>query len=595
MTDTLTERINDISALGRTIQTVDSLNALGWEIRVNDLKNSYKSSKLSEDIALELDYKKGLAHSYKIQGYCLWRFSNYSGSMEKSTKGLTIIRKIEDKKAEADILNNIGAIYMFLKDHKNRLKCNFECLRIREQIKDLEEISASLNNIGETYMAMNKIEKARNYFNKCLEYPHSSKEIRGWAYHNLGLLEMNEGNYSKSNSYLNSSIKETENNSITLLICTNHYQLAVNCLKQSDLNEALKKLDISMKMASNLGAKEEIKNINKIYAEIFERLNEFEKAHFYFKEYSKLHEKIHNEENKNILNNFKAQFEIEALQKEAKLERIKNIQLKKALKEVDKQKYIVEEKNKSINDSIKYAKRIQKAILENEYELDKTELEYFQIFMPKDIVSGDFYWSKLVGSHFYLAVVDCTGHGVPGAFMSMLGVAFLNEITSAELLPTTNGILNILRNKVIKVLDQKGDRDESLDGMDMSIIRLDLETLEMQYSGAMNSIYILRNNDIIKVKADKMGIGYSLKMKPFDLEFVDLEIKDQVVMFTDGFVDQFGGLENGKIGYSNFESWLLQAKKLNMSKQKSFLENNFLNWKSNNAQIDDVTVVSIKI
>lgn len=224
-------------------------------------------------------------------------------------------------------------------------------------------------------------------------------------------------------------------------------------------------------------------------------------------------------------------------------------------------------------------------------------LEYFKVFLPREVVSGDFYWSKLVGSYFYLSVVDCTGHGVPGAFMSMLGVAFLNEISNVENLPSTNSILDSLRDKVIKVLNQSGAQQSNTDGMDMAIIRLDLETLKMQYSGAMNSIYIVRNDEgaIEEVKADRMPICFSSRMNPFNVENLELKKDDRVFIFSDGFADQFGGDFNKKYGYKQFRKSLLTSSNLSMKDQGDFMQEELKNWMSDQSQVDDVTLIGFGI
>ena len=597
MAENSANKIKSIIQLGRTLEVVNLLNDLAWEIRRNDLNNSYKASTLSEEIARELNYEMGISGALKSQGYCLWRFSDYPSSMQKNTEALKIAEQNNDLKEQADILNSIGAVYMFLKDNENRLKCNLRCLEIRKEIGDFEGVSGSLNNTGETYLEMDELEMAEKFFNDCLNYEHSVIDSKGWARHNLGLLFKRKGDSKKAILNLQESIEITEEHGYHILTCNSYYQLALLLFDEENFSEALGFLNKAFDLATTMNTKEELQNIHLIYSQIYEKQTDLKSALEHYKKYSDYHNQIYNEQNSANIRNLKNQYEVENLKKEAEIERLKNTELKKAFNEIDHQKKIVEQKNESINASINYAKRIQKAILENEHELEDTELDYFKIFLPKDVVSGDFYWSKLVGSYFYLAVVDCTGHGVPGAFMSMLGVAFLNEITSSEMLPTTNSILDSLREKVITVLKQSGNQYSNADGMDMSIIRLDLESLEMQFSGAMNPLYIVRNeyDEIEEIKGDRMPIGYSNRMEPFGLEFIDLDKGDQFFMFSDGFSDQFGGEKNRKFGHKQFRQLLVNSSKLNHSERNDHILTQFNNWKGTGSQIDDVTLIGIEV
>lgn len=590
----IASKIKQLLEVGRSIQVVDSLNDLAWEFRRKNLNDAYMASVRSEEIARSLQYEKGISDALKVQGYCLWRFSDYSASMDKSAEALKIARERGDLKSQADILNSIGAVYMFLKDHDNRLKCNLECLRIRTEIGDTEGVAGSLNNLGETYMEMQRYDEAAEYLQKCLDYESSTEaDAKGWAYHNLGLLEIKKGNITAGMQFLEDSIALTEEHGYTILTCNSYLHLA-RCLQTAgQAQKAAEILHKGLKLAESVNAREEMFNIHLALSEQYEREGNLEKAFSHFKLYNQIHNALYNEENDNTIRNLKNQFEVESLQKEAEIERLKNIELKKAFDEIEEQKRIVDKKNKSINDSLQYAKRIQTAILNNEYELDESGLDYFKVFIPKDVVSGDFYWSKLIGSYLYLAVVDCTGHGVPGAFMSMLGVAFLNETSSAQMLPSTNDILEGLREKVITVLKQKGQFDDSSDGMDMSIIRIDLDTLELQFSGAMNPMYIVRDGELIMYKGDRMPIGYTINSKPFSVQELDLESGDQLFLFSDGLADQFGGPDNRKVGYNQFKDWLIEASTSDNPEQ--LVRDRLKGWQGKESQIDDITLIGLKV
>jgi serine phosphatase RsbU (regulator of sigma subunit) len=245
-----------------------------------------------------------------------------------------------------------------------------------------------------------------------------------------------------------------------------------------------------------------------------------------------------------------------------------------------------------IMDSIQYAKRIQSAILPS-IELFSDRLEHFVLYKPKDIVSGDFYWQTMLGDELILVVSDCTGHGVPGAFMSMLGISLLNEIVNKQLVTSPDIILNHLRNEVINCLRQS-ERAELKDGMDITICNVNYANNKLLFSGANNPLYFIRNNEMSEIKGDKMPVAIHEIMKPFTLHELSLEKGDVFYTFSDGYFDQFGGTENKKYMSRNFKCAILELHKLPMLNQGEKLNQIFEEWRGENEQLDDVTVVGIR-
>ncbi len=259
------------------------------------------------------------------------------------------------------------------------------------------------------------------------------------------------------------------------------------------------------------------------------------------------------------------------------------------------QKDLVEEKNRNIIDSINYAKRIQNALLKEENHVSDHLPSHYILFKPKDIISGDFYWSLEKKGHLYLVAADCTGHGVPGAMMSMLGIAFLNEINSTSELLSPATILNKLRDLVVKELSQTGQEGTSSDGMDISMARLNLTNNELQWSGANNPLYLIKNNELQEIKPNKQPIGIHYKMEPFSNHTIPLEKGTSFYLFTDGFADQFGGPRGKKIKHSYLMKILLSIDQKPMIEQKNILNNYFENWKGDLDQVDDVCIIGMKI
>ncbi len=273
-------------------------------------------------------------------------------------------------------------------------------------------------------------------------------------------------------------------------------------------------------------------------------------------------------------------------------------ELVKALDISAEQQNEIKDKNKSITSSIEYAKRIQNAVLFSEDILDKNNIDHFIFFKPRDIVSGDFYWINKSYDKFIIIAADATGHGVPGAFMSMLGIAFLNEIIELEINNITpDEILNKLREKVKTTLKQSGKISETKDGMDMAVCILDQNTLQLQYSGANIPLYIIKKdtNELNEIKPTRQPVGIYPLEKSFINNSVQLEKGDIIYLFSDGFADQFGGPKGKKFKYKPFKQMLLENANKPMTEQKIIINNEFDTWKKDTQQTDDVLVIGVKV
>lgn len=274
---------------------------------------------------------------------------------------------------------------------------------------------------------------------------------------------------------------------------------------------------------------------------------------------------------------------------------VKNKNLQEANLQITRQKEIIEKKNIDITDSIKYAKRIQDAVLPSERILSEHLADAFILFKPKDIVSGDFYWVKEKGDLLIVVAADCTGHGVPGAFMSLLGITFLNEIVEKNHITSPEKILNLLRENVITSLKQKGLDSESKDGMDIAICTIDQQSGFLEYAGANNPMYYIRSNQLQKIKADRMPVAIHSRMKEFRKHRLALQQGDRVYLFSDGYADQFGGPSGKKLKYTAFQEILLSIQGEPMRDQKEILDKKHLEWKGNFEQVDDIVVLGFRV
>ncbi len=275
-------------------------------------------------------------------------------------------------------------------------------------------------------------------------------------------------------------------------------------------------------------------------------------------------------------------------------ERTREIEKQKS--EIEKQRDQIAQQNREIKDSIHYAKRIQSAVLPDERILAESVKEYFILFRPRDIVSGDFYWFYRYENYLVVAAADCTGHGVPGAFMSMLGMSLLNEIMNKDRIFEAHRILNKLRDYIKLMLGQTGKTDEAKDGMDMALVVIDLEKRIMQYAGAYNPLILIRDGKLIEYKGDKMPIGIQVNEKEsFTNHVIEIREDDRFYIFSDGYADQFGGPDGAKFKTRPFKNLLLKIHQLPMDEQKRILEQTLLDWKGDEPQIDDILVIGIRL
>jgi serine phosphatase RsbU (regulator of sigma subunit) len=262
---------------------------------------------------------------------------------------------------------------------------------------------------------------------------------------------------------------------------------------------------------------------------------------------------------------------------------------------VEQQKELLEIRSKEIKDSIEYAKRIQTASFPSRKILEKITSDCFIFYKPRDIVSGDFYWFGEVDDKVIIIAADCTGHGVPGAFMSMYGIAFLNEIVNKEKVFKPNEILNSLREKIASSLNRGDDEFETMDGMDMSAITFDQNNQRVLFAGANNPLFLIRDNELEIFGADKMPVAYYQRMDPFQLHEIEIRHGDCLYIFTDGLIDQFGGDQGKKFLSKRLKDILLSISYLNMSEQYRHIEGAFTEWKGEYFQVDDVLVVGMRV
>jgi len=617
------------------------------------LESYFKSLKIVE----ELGNKYGIAINFGNIGIVYFKQNNNDKALEYYLKALNICEEIDDKYGIARHLVNIGNVNLAKNNTDEALEYFLKAAKINEELENKYGIASSFGRIASAYSQQEKYDEAIKYYLKAIKINDEIKDKNSIAanFINIGGIYSNIKQYNKAISYINKGIdvsKEIgallwERNAYSALSKTyermNDYKNSLkyqtkwielndsifNTEKAKSLAEMQSKFDYEKKVAidSIATAKQmEIKDaeIAKVTAE--KKVQQTQRnlfiigfglmlvlAGFVFRSYrQKKKANILLAEQKHQI--AEANEELNQQNEEITAQR-DEIESQRDI--VINQKEKIEEIYYEISESINYATRLQGAILPESQILEKYISDHFVLFKPKDKVSGDFYWWANVENHTIITAADSTGHGVPGAFMSMLGASFLREIVQKEYVTHTGVILRKLRKEIIKALKQKGEMGEQKDGMDMAIISIDHETNIVQYSGANNPLYIVTSKhqgfktldaldsfkslmdygalSLYEVKPNKMPIAIFDKMNTFTTHEIQLEKGDQLYMFSDGYADQFGGPKNKKFKYKPFKKLLLENADKPMSEQKEILNQAFEGWKGNTEQIDDVVVVGVKI
>jgi serine phosphatase RsbU (regulator of sigma subunit) len=266
-----------------------------------------------------------------------------------------------------------------------------------------------------------------------------------------------------------------------------------------------------------------------------------------------------------------------------------------ALNQIEKQKVELEIKDKNITDSLIYAQRIQEALLPSEDYFHRHFNDSFIFFRPKDIVSGDFYWIGEKGDKIFVVGADCTGHGVPGALMSMIGLEIIEKTINEDNIEKPSAILAVMNRGLERTFSREKNIGTIIrDGMDIGICVIDKKKKKVEYSGAFFPLYLIRDNSLIEIKGDKLIIGMNPRGISYTVNEFDLKKDDILYIFSDGYIDQFGGNENKKFMYRRFRYLLTTIHRFPLIDQKSILEDNIRTWMGRNPQLDDMMVIGFK-
>ncbi len=616
------------------------LDAIAWEISYTNLQKGIDYSLESYSLAKKLNYARYYSKICNTLAAIYTDMAEIPKALDYCIEGLKYAKENNQLRVQVSLHNTLGNVYSKRRDHRKALYNYLQSIEILKKCDPNLLAVAAVGNIVGIYTGYKKLDSAMYYANICLDYNIKHHNIDRLSNNYISLSEIyyelddKEKSLKCALNAVNSSL--AINDEYTLAHCYiqlgNAHYLNKNYRAAID---AYFKAEICAKKTGDIPA---LESLSQALSETYEISGDFKNSLKYFRIYKMYSDSALNTESIRQEKNAEAKFENEKKQKEIELleqkEKVnesenqkKKIYLVTALiglvvlgfvlvilyrnnllkqktnanleafnKEINNQKDLVEIKNKEIVDSINYAKRIQQSILTSDHYFKKFTNDFFILFKPKDIVSGDFYWALNHEGKFIVMTADCTGHGVPGAMMSMMGINFLNEIVNEKKISSPADILNQLRSDIIKTLNPEGSLIESKDGLDCCLCSFDFTNMKLKYANANNSFYIIRGNELIVTKVNKMPVGAG--HNAYEL-FTEQEIaifkNDLIITFTDGYADQFGGDKGKKFKYKQLEELLINYSHLPLTQLKEKLNDTIEQWRGDLEQVDDICVIGIKI
>jgi len=627
------------------------------------LKYYQESQKINKEIKETTklaDDENNIGRIYEFQ-------SDYQNALIHYLAYYNLKKISDDERSVASALNSIGRIY-YQQGNLSKAQEYFEkTLTMVQKLNYDKGIASTLNNLGLVHRDKNRVKTDKNELNKAIEYFLKAIAVRekmnddyGLAncYSNLGMAYSDSiiNKPAESKQYFLKALKLYEEMNDSSSIADTYINLGVLHQDLKRFPDAISYLNKALRIFKDLQIKEGLKNTYLVLAEVNNLIGNKADAYKYRLFYEDYKDSIMSEESQKNQNELLEKYNAKEREREIELGRAKNQknelkiqqqrtqlfafiigfilvlalslvilrgyrQKKKANEllayqntQISHQKMEIEEQNRSITDSIRYAKRIQEAILPPEKTVKEALLNSFVLFKPKDIVSGDFYWIKTKEKRTFFSAVDCTGHGVPGAFMSIIGHNGLNEAVNQHELLHPSQILDKL-NEVVETTLHQNNKTEVKDGMDIALCCIDHEKQILEYAGANNPLYIIRKKGIsltseqttieanfeteefslFEIKANKQPIGANENKKSFTNKTFDLQQDDLIYVFSDGYADQFGGPKNKKFKYQSLKELLLNNAAKSMDEQKLILDQSIESWRGSNEQIDDICIFGVKV
>ncbi len=608
-------------------------------------KALFDSALVIADSAASIAFANNLhqeyASIYDLQGLIQLRMGDYETATELFYKGIAASEREKDSAGICDGFDHLGTVSFYRHDYKTAIVNYKKALNFISPQKAMRRYVSTLDNVGLGFSNLKKYDSALYYQQRAVTIIEqlNDSSFLAESYINIGSTLLNLKKFKEAELYFKKAYDINEKLGDDYAMQLSNLYMGRVLLNTGKFRQALPYMEKSYAIASKLKIPSQIKEAALSLTDVYDTLGEYKKATYYFGVVVNVTQQLFDQENTKAINELSAQYETEKKQqeiqfltqdkqlKENKIEKDRyakifigivaglllllsiifiyrfrekkkdNNLLASQKREIEEQKEELQHKNKEITDSINYAKRIQGSVLPSANLVKTLFPSSFIYFQPKDIVSGDFYWIAQNNNFIYYAVADCTGHGVPGAMMSMLGNSLLNQIVLNSKIDSPDVILKELHFHVVKTLNENMQQRASKDGMDIALIRIDLKNKEVAYAGAGRPLYTVKNNELEIYKADKYSIGgiYDTQEVNYALHQIKIDAPTQFYMFTDGVPDQFGGPKGKKFMSKQLQEFITETASLPVNEQEQRFKAVFESWKSLVEQTDDVTFISVRL
>jgi serine phosphatase RsbU (regulator of sigma subunit) len=592
----------------------------------SEFDSAFACFEKSLELRTQAGDREGMLKTIGNLGSMKFMQMDYPAALSRYEEALKLEADLGYREGTVVSVNNIAQVYHAMRVNTRALAYFRKAEKIYLAGNNTTQLAFTYDGLSSVYEDLGRNDSALFYGLKSKELAEKSNDLSGVAYAmmNLGILYHKLKKDDLAISTYNEALRRAVIMKDKRLQLGIYGNLAGLYIEKNDLDGALLYIEKLIPLQQELKDEKVEGDLARVFAEYYYRKKDYKRAFDHMMHHDRVRDSVYDIETAAKITEMQEKYQNEKKEKENQLLQSENrsyritrnylavilalaliaiggaiVAYRKIMHSrsvISAQKELVDEKQKEILDSIHYAKRIQYALLASDSLLKAHLPEYFVFFRPKDVVSGDFYWATPGADGFILVTGDCTGHGVPGAFMSLLNITKLNKVISEDGITRPDLILNHVRSEIIRAVNPEGSSEESKDGMDAVVCKLNTAAMKLEYAAANNSFHIVRNGHVLTCKADKMPVGKDHNDgQPFTYNEIKLEPGDTIYTFTDGFADQFGGMLGKKFKYQQFEELLLRISAEDMATQKKKLSETFDKWKGNLEQVDDVCVIGIRV
>ncbi len=630
------EKIKDSTGIAASLNNLGIVaqKRIQFQKAIQYYMNALKVAQSSQNKSIFNSAVNNIATIYTDQG-------NYEKAVEYLIQSQKLAIENKDWNAEATSYNNIGYIFIQQKNVQKALEYFLHATKIWDREKSNQNLCLAYTNIAEAYMMQKKYSETQQYYQKAKTLAEQNKDtiFLARALAGLGSLYNAVERHQEAITHLNEAFKLMNGKERTSSWLDMIVQLTYAYIALDQFEKANGFLKIMQDIANEPGNSLQLLSVYDCYVKLYSKQHNYTKAYNYMHLYANLKDSVLNESNTKHINELSAQYENEKKEKEIELlkktDSLRQLEISNQQNEINRQQLLsifsiaafiliglsllliynryklkkksneklseayaqIEDKNQQITDSIYYSKRLQESVLIKEAEIKRFLPESFILYRPKDIVSGDFYWFSKVENQLIIAVADCTGHGVPGALMAMVGNSLLNQAVNEQGLTHPGKILDDVNKNLFKTFSQNNQLDEHADGLDISICSINTDTNKLTYAAANHSLYIVNNGQVQVIGGEPYSIGGVFGNPQAVFSTKDLTIHTGTTMYltSDGLLDQFGEKNKQKFMQKRFIELLNAIQMLDMDDQKHSINQAFSEWKGNAKQTDDVLIWGIKI